>query len=214
MQEGSFTLHVKCPLWGGCLMDKADKRLAGAIRAGDEDAFEALFFKYYQPLWRFACGYVDSTAIAEDLVQDVYATIWEKREQLETVGNIRSYLYRAVKNQALDWRKHEAVIEKYEQQIDLQLYDEPYETGPSHAAREGFTEAAQNAIENLPDHTRHIYKMSRSEGFTYPEIAHILDISVKTVESHISRALRMLRKRLAAYLPALVGMTLLYGIVA
>jgi RNA polymerase sigma-70 factor (ECF subfamily) len=189
-------------------MDKADKRLVNAIQTGDAEAFETLFVKYYQALWRFARRYVDSEAIGEDLVQEVYATIWEKRDQLAAVGNIRPYLYRAVKNKALDYRKHEEVREKYERQVELQLYDTPYETAAAPRTNKGFTEAAQNAIEDLPDHTRHIYTMSRSEGLTYPEIAHILDISVKTVEAHISRALRMLRKRLAPYLPGLFAMIL------
>lgn len=184
-------------------MNRKDSDLVIAIIEDEEKAFEKLFFKYYEALCRFAFRYVGSMDIAEEFVQEVFAKIWEIRKELTPSVNIRSYLYTATKNQALDYLKHEDVIQKYEQEVELRLYDEVYEMEEKFSSKEHFIQAAQNAIEELPDHTRHIYKMSRNDGLTYREIASVLDISIKTVESHISKALRILRDRLVQYMPSL-----------
>jgi RNA polymerase sigma-70 factor (ECF subfamily) len=182
-------------------MDCKDKHLVERIQSGEKEAFEQLFFKYYEPLCQFACRYVHSMALAEDFVQEVFASVWDIHQELGTVGNIRSYLYRSAKNQVLDHIKHEEVVRKYEEEARVQWYDkEITEDGGEPVTKEGFTEAVQDAIEDLPDKTRNIYKLSRKEGFTYREISGILDISVKTVEAHMSKALRILRERVAPYL--------------
>ena len=148
--------------------------------------------------------------IAEEKVQDVLANIWENRRAIPKSVNIRAYLYQAVKNEALDHIKHEEVVRKYEREIEIRFYNEANENKTQSLTKEGFVEAVQQAIEELPEQSQQIYKLSRTDGFTYPEIAQILDVSVKTVEYHISKALRILRDRLVKYLPALVFMQFLY----
>lgn len=192
-------------------MGRKDSDLVIAIKKGDEKAFEKLFFKYYEMLCRFAFRYVGSMDIAEEFVQEVFAKVWEIRNELSSSVNIRSYLYKATKNQALDYLKHEDVIQRYEQEVELRLYDDVYEIEEKFSSKEHFVQVAQNAIEELPDHTRHIYKMSRNDGLTYREIANVLDISIKTVESHISKALRILRDRLGQFMPLVLLVCLLSG---
>lgn len=195
-------------------MNDEDQQLAVAIRAGDEQAFEQLFFKYYEGLCRFCCRYVQSMFIAEEMVQDVLANIWEGRQALPTTGHFRTYLYQAVKNEALDHLKHEKVVQKYEQEVEIRLYNEVYEKETEPVTEEGFIEAVQQAIEELPEQSQKIYKLSRTDGFTYPEIADILGVSIKTVEYHISKALSILRDRLVKYLPAVVLLYFLHQVVA
>lgn len=186
-----------------------EEQMVAAIRSGDGEAFEQLFFDYYDALCQFACRYVHTMFIAEGLVQDVLATIWEKRATLPANLNLRTYLFQSVKNKALDYLKHEKVIKKHEQEVVVRLYQDVYETDTESITKEGFIEAVQEAIEDLPEQSRRIYKLSRTKGLTYPEIAKILDVSPKTVEYHISKSLSRLRVRLAKYLPVLF---LLYSV--
>lgn len=187
-----------------------DIKLVLAVRTGDERAFEKLFFKYYEPLCHFACRYVYSMHIAEELVQDLFANLWEARAILTTTGNFRSYLYQSVKNQALDHLKHQEIVQKYEEEVEIRLYNQVYEQNDEEITKDGFIDAVRLAIEELPQRSRQIYKLSRTDGFTYPEIAEILGTSIKTVEYHISKALSILRERLAHFLPALLLVQILY----
>src|SRR5699024_2636598 len=99
-------------------LSNANQQLVTAIRSGDEQAFERLFFTYYEELCRFSCRYVHSMFIAEEMVQDVLANIWEGRATLPEILNLRTYLYQSVKNQALDHIKHEEVAKKYQQEVE------------------------------------------------------------------------------------------------
>lgn len=179
-----------------------EKQWIEAIGNGDEDAFENLFLTYYSLLCKFAWRYVRSAHIAEELVQDVFANIWEKKETLDPKGSIKAYLYQSVKNKALDHMRHQEVINKYlserakmEKKMVYQESIQPEETA--------FLKAARQAIEELPERARQVYKLHRKDGLTYSEIAEVMEISPKTVESQMSRALNILRSRLSRYLPLL-----------
>lgn len=195
-------------------MENEHSKLIAAIRSGNEQAFEQLFFRYYEPLVRFACHYADTRAAAEGLVQDVFASVWERRKELDPHINIQSYLYTSVKNSGLDQVRHEEVVNKYRDEVRMELYIHHQESTGERITKKGFNEAAQKAIEALPDQTRHIYKLSRKDGLTYPEIAEVLGLSVKSIEYHMSKALQFLRKRLSDYLPTLYLACVLYKIVA
>ena len=124
--------------------------------------------------------------------------VWEIRETLDPQQSIRSYIYNAVRNNALDYKKHEAVknrnrphlrlVKKASVEIKEEVYEDP-----------GFIEAVQAAVQKLPERAREVYVLHRTDGFTYKEIAKIMGISVKTVESQMSRALQKLRVALAEY---------------
>lgn len=180
-------------------MDDDIRLLIKKIKTGDKEAFKKLFLEYYDPLSNFAWRYIKSVHIAEELVQEAFLSIWESREMLDSSKNIKSYLYQIVRNKALNHLKHKDVVEKYNTQIDWlnsvsisQMHD--FDEQPE------FIEAAQEAIESLPDGARRIYKLHRKDGLTYKEIAEVLDISIRTVESQMSRALEKLRNNLSEYL--------------
>ena len=167
------------------------------IKAGDRKAFKELFLKFYDPLCQFVWTYTRSGHISEELVQDVFLTVWELRENLDPAQDIRSYLYRSVRNRALNHIKHRNLANEYNNDIEW-LKPSPvtqqhsYDTGST-----TFEKEVKQAIRNLPDGARRIYILSRKEGLTYREIAAVLDISIKTVESQMSRALKMLRETLS-----------------
>jgi len=158
-----------------------------------------LFLHYYPLLTRFTYHFVRSSETAEDLVQEVFTRIWEIRSDWNPVGNLKAYLYKAAKNRALDFLKAQRV----RSYADLNA-DDPELLSDISLERQingqDFQSAAQQAIRELPDRCRLIYLLHREEGLTYSEIASSLEISVKTVEAHMSHALKILRRRLAVYL--------------
>lgn len=168
------------------------------IRKGDHEAFEALFKEYYFILARFSWRYVGSESIAEEMVQEVMASIWETRESFEITGSLRAYLFKAVRNRSLDYLKHQRVKQKYIDShrnkedhsfIDIEFNDEERESR--------IRMAIEREIEALPHRSRMTFKLHRHDGLTYEEIAEVMDVSIKTVESQMVRTLKKLRERLS-----------------
>ena len=165
---------------------------------GLRDGFGALFRQSYAELCSFVAQYVRSRAVAEELVQDLFLRLWERRESWQDAMPSRSYLYQAARNRAFDHLKRQRVAERQ----SFELVEE--ETNPPEAevalAADDLRAALHRAIEQLPPRTREVFVLSRGHGLTYPQIAEALTISVKTVETQMTRAFRILRSQLAAYL--------------
>lgn len=179
--------------------DKELKRLIVKIRKGDKRAFENLFLRFYENLCNFAWRFTSSMHVSEELVQDVFLNIWESRKNLDPKKNIKSYLFSSVRNRALNYINHEELVREYNEQIGW-LNRSPSRQHHELDKESEFIKAARKAIEDLPEGARNIYKLSRKEGLTYREIAEVMEISEKTVESQMSRALKLLRKSLSDYL--------------
>jgi len=168
------------------------------IRKGDTATFERLFLMYYNPLCRFVNKYLNSTELSEDVVQEVFAKIWENREDWVLKTSLQSYLYKACKNKALDHIKHIKVKQRYLQEnSDQEITDNGLASDP--LEKSDFIRDVQKAIEQLPKRSKLIYKLHRQDGLTYREISEVLEISQKTVESQMSIALKTLRKKLSSY---------------
>lgn len=183
--------------------DFDDRRWIENVKKGDEKSFELLFKKYYMPLARFAWRYVNSKAIAEELVQDLFTTLWEKREEWDDrKGTVRSYLYKSVQNLSLNHQKHQRVKNEYDQQWMEQKENPEMEFRDEYREQQ-IRKAVAKAIEELPERSKMIYKLHRYDGLTYPEIAEVMGISEKTVESQMTRTLKILRERLSWLLPFL-----------
>ena len=164
------------------------------IRNGNKRAFEQLFRHYGQALVHFAHNYVHDLSIAENLVQDVFVTVWEKRATLNPDRSIKSYLYTATKNRALKHLRHEKVKRKSREKIDL--YSVTPSTPEDLLSHDETAASIGRAIETLPEKCRLIFKMNRFDHLTYAEIAEILELSIKTVETQMGRALHALRHAL------------------
>lgn len=170
------------------------------VRKGDRVAFRLIFEKYYESLTRFAFRYVHTNADAEGAVQDVFLWVWEKRENWLVEGSLKTYLYRAVKHRCLDLIRKNMMKEKYVSgQLEDQQTSPQYDESQTDFDSEKFEQLVKKAIESLPDRAKMVYKLSRSDGLTYNEIAKVLEISPKTVESQMSRALNTLRAELSKY---------------
>ena len=179
-----------------------DSELTEGIRTGEAGAFENLFRKYCQTLIHFSRRYVQDTQIAEGLVQDVFLKIWQSRENLDPGSNIKSYLFTSVKNQALKHLRHAKV--EFQGEENITMYDEPVKTPEEKFNESEIAAAVHRAIEKLPESRRQIFKMSRYDGLTYSEIAEVQNISIKTVETQMGRALKFLRESLGHLLSVLL----------
>lgn len=174
------------------------------IRKGDHQAFEKLFKCYYLPLTRFSWRYVKSKAVAEELVQEIFSEIWEDRRELNIVESVRSYLYKAVKHRSLNYLKHQRIEFKYDRRWIEEKETVATIDFTDQERIEQIKEAIQKAVEELPPRSKMTYKLHRYDGLTYREIAEVMDVSVKTVESQMTRTLKILRERLSHLLPFLL----------
>lgn len=170
-----------------------EKKIISEIKEGNAGAYEELFFLYYGSLCRFAYRFVKSSVESEDLVQEVFIRIWEQRKGLKEDKSIKSYLYIMVKNEALDFIKHQKMVLR--KQPDLKesldfISRAEYEEG---LIGDKFKNHVQKTIENLPAKTKQIYKLNKQDGFTYKEIAEILELSEKSIEYHIGKAFQIIR---------------------
>ena len=184
-------------------MQLSEQQYWKLISNGDKAAFEHVFKSYYQQLCNYAGTLIKDLDEAEEVVQNAFFNIWNKRESLEINVSLKSYLYRVVHNDCLNKLKHGKV---------RVMYAEDYKSSMAG----GFDDSAKvldakelnlqinDAIDALPEQCGHVFKLSRFENLKYSEIAEQLGISVKTVENHMGKALKILRERLKDYLPLLI----------
>ena len=176
-----------------------DRDLLTRLRQGDHAAFEAIFRQWYEPVVRSATRVLRDEGIAEELSQDVFLELWRRRESLAPDSSVAGYLMQAVKNRALNHLRHLAVQKK--SVVYVEALSEPAEAADSQAQASELQLALTKAIAELPPRTREVFVMSRERGLRYSEIADALGVSVKAVEANMRRALRILRDRLAVFLP-------------
>ncbi len=170
-----------------------ERALIDRVRAGDYEAFLVLFRAYHAPLERFGERLTGSSDTAEDIVQDVFVAIWERRETWDVRSGVHRYLYGAVRNRAFDCARRRAL----EARSDRTLASEDGQERAADPAELAEVRAAvARAIERLPARCRAVYRLRHYHELTYAEIAHVLGLSVKTVEMHVSSALKALRGRL------------------
>jgi RNA polymerase sigma-70 factor (ECF subfamily) len=149
---------------------------------------------------------VVSSEDAENIVQDVFMMLWEKREVLNVQVSLTAYLFSLVKNKCIDHLRRKLVAEEYKQELHIKLLSLE-EINHAFASDEDIERFLQDAINKLPGRCREIFIMSRIEGKKYQEIADELGISINTVENQMSIALRKLRVELKKYLPLLLFLT-------
>lgn len=180
-----------------------DEILIGEIRIGNEAMFERVFRQFYAPLCRYANPMLGDADEAEEVVQNVFLTIWERRETLLITTSLKAYLYRAVHNRCLNRLSQQSVQAGHREQAAAELYTDTASPAQPLLTDELSTRL-QRAIGQLPEQCRKAFELSRFEELSHKEIADRLGIAVKTVENQIGKALRMLRTELSDYLPILL----------
>lgn len=174
-------------------------QLMASLKEGREGAFAYVFKEYYGVLLNYASRILHDAEVANDLVQEVFCRLYEKRGELRGEIDLKPYLYRIVYNDCLNVIKHRNIEQNYVNGELLDFYfSKVIETPEAELAlqSEELREAVQVAIQKLPVRCREIFVLSKIEGLSNKEIAERLGISVKTVENQMTVALSKLRKEL------------------
>lgn len=182
-------------------IDKTDELIRRISFSDDEDAFRMLFYDFFSPLCVFAYRYVEDQATCEDLVQDTFFRIWKNRKSLDIHVSARNFMLTAVRNSCLDWLRKQAVEKRWEEKFREELQEE---TSDLYTTLE-LEHLLNQALDKLPEQISSTFRSNRFEGKTYPEIAAEKNISVKTVEAYMSKALKLLRVELRDYLAFFIG---------
>jgi RNA polymerase sigma-70 factor (ECF subfamily) len=173
--------------------------------------FDSIYVNNFSRLFLFAKEYVLFDEEAENIVQDIFLMLWEKREALRVDVSLTAYLFTLVKNKCIDFLRHQMVEQmysenvkhEYNEELNVKLFAlESFDHNFS--SEEDIETLLRNAIDKLPERCRLIFIKSRIEGKKYKEIAEELNLSVNTVEGQISIALKKLREELKDYLPLLL----------
>ncbi len=180
------------------LDDQANALLRKIVGDDDRAAFAQLFELFYAPLCLSALKVVGSPDLAEEAVGDVFVKIWKNRSHLRIEVSLRAYLFRAVRNQSLDYLKKQPARTEAHDDPRLPLAD-PDASPEALLIHQELQRRIEAAVANLPPQCQQIFRLSREEGLKYQEIAQQLNLSIKTVETQMGRALQKLRRDLAAY---------------
>jgi RNA polymerase sigma-70 factor (ECF subfamily) len=187
-----------------CMMiSQVEQNILEDIAESDEMAFEGLFKSYFAELCIYATRFVDDIENAEEIVQDIFFNLWNNRTKLTINSSIKAYLYTTVRNTCLNIIKHKKVENKYREHFSRQLQQDELREEDWMKGDE-LHDKITLAIEKLPPERKKVFMMSRFDNLKYKEIAEELNISIKTVENQMGKALQFLREELKDYLPLLI----------
>lgn len=168
------------------------------IAEDNKDAFNTLFREWYERLCRFARHYLENKEDVEEVVSDVFVALWHSRTSLADVAKADTYLFVAVKNRCYNlYRKTVPMKITIEEQAEIQTSDETPEQNLERAELYAKLDELVNA---LPEQRRIIFQMTKEDGLTAKQTAEILNLSVRTVESQIYKAIKTLEKEITSYL--------------
>ncbi|MFT6192746.1 MAG: RNA polymerase sigma-70 factor (ECF subfamily), partial [Polaribacter sp.] len=174
---------------------KNDIDLIKSLKKGDEFGYTHLVKTYHHKLCVYAVSLTNNDDSAEDIVQNVFMSIWRNRGKLKEEFVLKSYLYKSVYNEFIDqYRKQKTVVTLEKKYIDALTYIVEEEDEKS---LERLMKIVKKEIENLPPKCKQIFLLSKEEGLTNIEIAEHLNVSIKSVEAHITKAFKILRSTLS-----------------
>lgn len=165
---------------------------------GEKEAFRFFFEKYYSDLCNMVNLYLRDPVMSEEIVQDIFMYLWEKKESIKIESSLKSYLLRASKNRSLNYIRNEKTkLEIYSKlnNSDHGTIEMPDTVLDSNQLRE----VINAAIDSLPERCREVYILGKEKSMSYKEISEELGISVKTVEVQMGKALKKLREQLRPY---------------
>lgn len=182
-------------------MDKKENLLVNRIKKGDEEAFRELYQQYYTVLCMHAHSVINDVTVSEDIVQEVFFSLWLKRKSLIIEQKLSTYLYRTVYYQCIKYLRRKSLELKFaaEKKYQLREAEMLYKHGDlpyAHINQHELKNQINNTIQELSEKTKEIFILSRKHELKNHEIAEKLNISIKTVEYHIAKALVKLREKL------------------
>lgn len=186
------------------LVNFSEKELLDKLKNfNDERSFDHIFKKFYSPLCSYSKNIIGDINNAEDIVQGFFVEFWRNRNSLSITTSLKSYLYKSIYNRSLNHLRKNKSKEAFDNYIKTTLINEP-QTDQDLLVINELERLIYHTIDNLKEPTKQIFRLSRNEDLKYREIAKTLGVSIKTVESHMSKALKILTQNLIDYLPALL----------
>lgn len=172
-----------------------EKKWVDGVRQGDTVSFRSIFDRYYVQLSSFATEYVKSYDAGREVAQEVFIKIWSSKESFNIEGSLKSYLYRAVYHQALNYLEKEIRRKNYEQQAANPI-EESSEQADDNVLASEVRIAIRQAVRQLPPKRNLVFVLHRQHGLSIKEVAQVLNVSPKTVENQMTEAMKFLREKL------------------
>ena len=173
-----------------------DKDLMERLRGGDDLALKLIYKKYWNQLFSSAYKMLQDQQACEDIIQELFINLWNKREQIEIKVSLKAYLYASARYEVYRQIRNGSVREDIFENIHERLHT-PSEYG--NIEHRELLSQINSIVNNLSEKCKVVYKLSRDEQLSHKEIASKLNISPKTVENHLNKALRQLRISLGLY---------------
>ena len=182
--------------------DLPDHILINECQAGNVKAFDVLFERYFNKLHYFAIGYLKDHSLAEEIVMDIMTRLWEKSDKFSREASLGPFLFRSIKNAIVDHYRKKSL-----NTVPLHpLHDDILAASSTDGQilLDELQKSYRSSLKMLSPQRRLVFEMNREQNMTYPQIAKNLNLSIKTVESHISAALAYLRKNMRSYTSSLL----------
>jgi len=173
------------------MIKRKDNPFISQFKTGSIDAYKILFNQFYRPLCLFANKYVLDLDVAEDIVQELFIKFWEQRDNIFLDTSLKSYLFQSVRNECLNYLKHQKVEAKYKLHVMNASSDVFFQ---DKLEEEEVNILIYNAIQTLPPRCKQIFELSRFEGKSFEEIAQVLSISKNTVKNQLVSSLKYIRQ--------------------
>lgn len=180
-----------------------DDEILDLLNRGEEQGIELVFRQYYAYICRAVYKIIPDANLVEDLAQEVFYELWRKRGRLQIATSLKGYLRRSAVNRALNYIRDQRI--KFDEVERAPVQKSSLPTAPQRMDAAELQVKIDKAIDELPERCRIVFVLSRFEEMSYREIAEQLDISAKTVENQVSKALKLLRQALGPYLIAWAG---------
>ena len=170
---------------------RSDDELLRGLRKGEEQAFEEIFKKHWHSLYRVAYSKLRSQPEAEEVVQNIFSALWEKRKTLH-ITNLQGYLLMSVRNRIINQIRDKLTERKYWNYYK-EFIPEGKETTEMEVLYDDLHEAVEVAVKRLPEKSKQVFRLSRLEGKSVSEIARLMKLSEKAIEYHLTKSLKELR---------------------
>lgn len=175
--------------------EKLKQLIVELSKNSSQDALKDIYVAFYPKLFHLAIYYVKVDTIAEEVVSDTFLSVWNQRTKLLEIHNFNAYLYQITRNIAINHFREQNILENIES-ANIHKYFNPVETPESELISAELMARLIQAIEDLPERSKLVFKLIREENLKYKEVAIILNIAVKTVEAHMALAIKRIRENL------------------
>lgn len=188
-----------------------EKILISRLLEGDSSAFSTIFTAYYRDLVIFAIRFTHDSNESEEIVQNTFVKLWEDHESIRINSSLKSYLLKSVQNKCIDWLRHRKIVNIHDSKVLINSVE--YESNTdNYLLQSELQEQIDSALGKLPQEVSEAFRMNRYKGLKYHEIAKIMNVSERTIEVYIGKALALLRKYLQEYFLAIICLTGIFSI--